>query len=324
MADGRLLLLVHAMERFVVTDVQQHLPYSIVDAQILPDAEEVDPHLDFYDGSILEKDLQSARAMAVQESVRYHAYEYDQFHCLQIPVGPTVTIYDISHAAIAKVLPYCPFSKTLEPPSATDVGSMTSRLLSRKPALDNVEEESGDRNVLPQSQSSSSSASSLSSIEYNLLRRQILQVPPADPDYIYYRQPTMTTDELEYQLWLAVNHFLVVTKKPVSPILLSLLPPKSRDIPGYWPDTFCLDRIATSIGETELDHDYVPISPDYPSHRRQRRFSFSAAYLLERDTESAQALRSTLLSIPSTKIRLRVVLEKFHQWQTEQEWGEFA
>jgi hypothetical protein len=341
MADGRLLLLVHAMERFVVTDIHQHLPYSIVNAQLLPDAEEVDPHIDFYDGTLQEEDLQPARAMAIQESVQYHSYEYDQFHCLQIPVGPAVTIYDISHAAIAKVLPYCPFSKTLEPPSIAEVTeSMTastgtttspSRMsLSRKSERNDM-----NLNGTPQS----SSLSSSTSLEYNLLRKHILQVPPADPEYMYYKQPNMTTDELEYQLWLAVNHFLIVTKKPVSPILLSLLPPQGRyhnnsddDNGGtihnnntYWPDSFCLHKIASSIEEqTDRSHDYVPVSTMYPSHRRQKRLSFSAAYLLEKDSEAAQSLRATLLSIPSTKIRLRVVVEKFHQWQTQQEWGEFA
>jgi hypothetical protein len=134
----------------------------------------------------------------------------------------------------------------------------------------------------------------------------------------------MTTDELEYQLWLAINRFLVTTKKPVSPILLGLLPPSGENSDNYWPDDFCLNGIAASIGDVALDHDYVPVSDAYPAHRRQRRLSFSAAYLLETDPESAQALRATLLSIPSTKIRLRVVLEKFHQWQTQQEWEPFS
>lgn len=286
MADGRLLLLVHAMERFVVTDVHQHLPYSIADAQILPDAEEVDPHLDFYDGTVPEEELRPARAMAVQESVRFHAYEYDQFHCLHVPAGPDVTVSDISHAAIAKVLPYCPFSKTLEPPtpepplavSPTTVVDVQGRASRAK------------QNGIQSNNNNNDEDSS--SLEYMLLRRGILQVPPADPEYIYYKQPNMATDELEYQLWLALNHFLVTTKKPVSPILLGLLPPKgSAHDSRPWPDDFVLDGIAASIGDADIDHDFVPVSPDYPAHRRQRRLSFSAAYLLERRTKPRRRRR---------------------------------
>ena len=77
----------------------------------------------------------------------------------------------------------------------------------------------------------------------------------------------------------------------------------------------------------------------YPNYKRQRRVSYSAAYLLESvlplregsegnagglDKEAIQEFRAQLLSIPSTRQRMRVVLEAFHRWRLYQEWDEFA
>jgi hypothetical protein len=70
-----------------VTDIQQRLPYSIVQAQMLPDAEEMDPHLEF-GTHFREEDLTQVRAMAIEESVRFHAYEYDVEHVLPVPDRP--------------------------------------------------------------------------------------------------------------------------------------------------------------------------------------------------------------------------------------------
>jgi hypothetical protein len=41
MADGKLLLLVQAIERFVVTEIVQEVPYGIAHVQLLPDREEI-------------------------------------------------------------------------------------------------------------------------------------------------------------------------------------------------------------------------------------------------------------------------------------------
>jgi Lon protease-like protein len=343
MSDGRLLLLVHAMERFGVTDVLQKLPYSIVNAQVLPDVEEIDPLLlEELHPDLTEADLQEARAMAVQESVRYHAYEYDPHHSFSDdviistivdtnpsrlagsmnssnfplpPLPPQQQIQvqehqEISKAAIAKVLPFCPFSKTPLEDLSLSVKSNHAGTGSNNDASANADD---------------TLAPNTPSLEYRLLHRGILQVPPTDPDFASH---DMTLEELEHQLWLAMNHFLVTTKLPVSPILLSLLPPETEE--QVWPKDFLLDKIAVNLDSMErFQHDFVVVSPDYPAYRRQRRLSFSAAYLLEDYYETkhghgkqGQSLKALLLSIPSTRQRLRVVLERFLQWQ-QQAWGEF-
>ena len=62
-----------------------------------------------------ENEMGLARGLALQESLRFHDYEYDPEHSLS---GVTNKTYleptDILWSAIARVLPYCPFSKTIQ------------------------------------------------------------------------------------------------------------------------------------------------------------------------------------------------------------------
>jgi len=327
LADGRLLLLVHAMERFVVTRVQQKLPYSIVTAQILPDAEEIDPAVDF-GLTFSENDLAVPRALAVQESVRFHAYEYDRDHVLPVDDRSDLQVSDITGSAIARVLPYCPFSKTLEPPIPTYNQALPETPPTTNTAISNKSE-------------------ALPSLEYRLLSRGVYQTPLIDPEFP--QRINLSSDELEYQLWLAINNFLIQTRTPVSPVLLGLLPVhldiwptsipsiplpisasgssrsnNSTEIDWNIPSKpFALKQIVSDLASLDsVEHDFVQVSPDYPPHRRQRRLSYSAAHLLESNSDIANELRPKLLAIPSTRQRLRMVLEKFDLWQ-ESKWGEF-
>ncbi|KAG7343391.1 ATP-dependent protease La LON substrate-binding domain containing protein [Nitzschia inconspicua] len=348
MSDGRLLILAHAMERFVVTDVVRQLPYSVVHAQILPDTEEIDPLLlDVLNPQLLEADLAEARAMAVQESVQFHAYEYDPHHSFSttvlkqptsrlagdmnssnfvlppLPPQQQLQIHEcLSPADIAKVLPFCPFAKI-------PLDEAKSRSNAAKAAAA-VEEVTDDNRSTSNSAITPSPEQNEPSLEYRLLHRGILKVPPIDPDFSATSSHSMSIEELEHELWLAMNYFLVTTKLPVSPILLSLLPPLKEEQKEKWPQDFLLYKVANDLEKLEsMEHDFVPVPQDYPAYRRQRRLSFSAAYLLEDyyesklgDAKEGQSLKKLLLSIPSTKQRLRVVLEKFLQWQ-QQTWGEF-
>jgi Lon protease-like protein len=362
LSDGRLVLLVHSMERFVTTDIVQTLPYPIVNGQILPDLEEIDPSLDIAD--ISEYELSLARAIAIQESVRYHSYEYDPHHSFDDTTTSSSSSFPyrswsfqeavsesrrmsttdptgggISKAAIAKVLPFCPFSKSNEPPEPT---TTIDDIVSMSPSSDvtGTQQHQSSAQGPKSSQESHHHDLFRPALEYELFHRGILTVPPADPEFYNSGRDysDMSVDELEKHVWIVLNHFLITTKQPVSPVLLSLLPPtmtkqqqqqqqqqqhdgteKSNE---KWPTNFYLDKIAHDLGNLNtVDHDFVPVSANYPSYRRQRRLSFSAAYVLEeyyQDTE----WKTLLLSIPSTKQRLRVVLEKFLQWQ-QQQWGEF-
>jgi Lon protease-like protein len=296
MADGRLLLLVHAMERFVVMDIGQQVPYSIANVQLLPDIEEIDPDVEWM-FNYNEREIKIARAMAIEESIRFHDYEYDPEHKLPCPDTADLDLTDVLGSSIAKVLPYCPYSKVLAPPAPIIRDSAIF--------LDETEDISTD---------------SSPTLESQLLQCQILNEPPAHPESLTPRKD-LTTDELEYELWLAINDFLITSRTPVSPVLLGLVPHRVK-----WPAKFVLKTISKGFvnGFAELEgveHGFVELPTSYPSYRRQRRLSYSAAYLLER-TGFGTGLRQTLLETPSTQGRLRLVLERFDLMHS-QKWGEF-
>jgi hypothetical protein len=76
-----------------------------------------------------------------------------------------------------------------------------------------------------------------------------------------------------------------------------------------WPENFILEKIGDQIAQqTELDHKYVRVSPHYPAARRQRRLSYAVASLLE-DLDTVNEFRQELLEIPSTKMRLAVIVQ---------------
>jgi hypothetical protein len=124
-------------------------------------------------------------------------------------------------------------------------------------------------------------------------------------------------DELELQLWWALNDYLIWSKTPVSPVLLGLLPPNVE-----WPDDFLLSRVAAQLSTTvEYRHKYRPVSPFYPKRMRQRRLSYHAAYVCEqgngrrrRQKERADQTqhqdRAELLALSSTTMRMRAVLRQ--------------
>ena len=393
--DGRILALVQAAEKFVVDEVQQSLPYAIADVKILPDVEELglkettgvenssaDMAEDSSEGGLpssvyscdendederfLVNCLRAeegtsagpARARAIFESIHsYHHYECDPQQRLDgIPNKSDLGIIDVTHDAISKALPYCRFSNITETlPKSYEVRT--------------------EEIVFPPQPSSPS-------LEFQLLRRGITKIPPSDRRFSYNTEPTYssssvdeggnsveasrawTTDELEYELWLVLDYFSAATKKPVSPVLLALMPSEEQ-MPKAWPSGF---RLKDMLEEHRCKNPQAVsscISSNnivYPNQRRQRRFSFSAAHLLESvlpisegssnhqegiysdnfrnggrrcapksdkntgtfEVEEIQELRALLLSIPSTRQRLRVVLETFHRWRLYQECDEFA
>lgn len=397
--DGRILALVQAAEKFVVDEIQQSLPYAIADVKILPDVEELkleETHgagtpstetvgEDSGEGALLssvyscdesDEDEQflvnclraneeiaagPARARAIFESIHsYHHYECDPHQRLDgVPDKSDLGIVDITHDAISKALPYCRFSNLTETlPKSNEVRT--------------------DEKVCPPQSSATQSPSP--SLEFQLLRRGITKIPPSDLRFSYNTEPTYssasgdetvetsrrpwTTDKLEYELWLVLDYFSAATKKPVSPVLLALLP-KEDHMPKAWPSSF---RLKDMLEEYHRKNpmavsSYSSSNNEYPNERRQRRFSFSAAHLLESvlpinegssnqqegiysdnfrnggrhcapessdkntatfGVEEIQEFRALLLSIPSTRQRLRVVLETFHRWRLYQECDEFA
>jgi Lon protease-like protein len=303
MSDGRLLVLVQAVERFVVTAVHQTLPYSIANVQLLPDVEELYMAAPGCRDRILSSRLHettavTARATAIQESwEKWYLYEFEDT-ALPLPSQSEMPMEQVVASSLAQILPYAPFS------SVVDVATLTARDMAQSPVR--------QQQLLPRTVSTSSSLfetfatppidKNASSLEYRLLCAGILQQPPLSPT-METSLEHLTADELEIRLWLALNDFLKSTRKAVSPHLLGLLPHLPNKTRHYWPKDFVLLGIGNAIAQTAGS---IRVSKHYPAHRRQKRLSFSAAALLE---QPDSFLREQLLAIPSTKTRLAFVLQ---------------
>ena len=296
-----------------------------------------------------------ARARAVWDSLNlYHEIECDPEQRLDgIPSKSDLTIADITHDAISKALPYCRFATTA---SFVDKESVISNSTMAVKMTDVLEFEK----QIQSRAFADDGTDPVPSLEFQLLQRGITKIPPSDRRFTYNQEPTYdrkedesgdhplstttkqpswTTDEFEYELWLVLDDFLVATKKQISPILLALLPDENF-MPKPWPSGFRLHKLLEKQRQSGKNLNNHSV---YPHHRRQRRFSYSAAHLLEGilpidenssdgngntyttfETDEIQKLRALLLSVPSTRQRLRVVLETFHRWRLYQECNEFA
>jgi hypothetical protein len=199
LSDGRLILLVQALERFVVVKSLQELPYSIADVQILPD----------FDYLITkETEARTLRTKAVLESFRYHDYEYDVDFSLPLADGKYLSAMDIWGPDIAKVLPFVPYSTTLLEPSKLDAVESNEEV--EQPAVPSNEE----------------------SLESRLVVGGILRPPPSLSGLT---RPNASMDDLEDLLWTALVDFSRATRIVLPTQVLCLLPPTrdTRDWPTH-------------------------------------------------------------------------------------------
>jgi len=231
------------------------------------------------------------------------------------------------------LLPFCPFSKTLEPPLESEVKATLqcnfSKARMKKVPL------GVDEPIVAEEQDEPKP-----SLESQLLQKGVFHAPLFDPEYDA-KYSGLSSGELEYQLWLAMNRYSLATKIPISPIVLGLLPrrPLRIDSDGTtrleedWPEDFQIYNIVRDLEAARADgtavpggaprkHDFARVHPNYPTHRRQKRLSYSALSLLEKSGGIVKQLRCQFLATPSTRQRMRLILEKLDQWQ-EEFWGEF-
>jgi len=325
MEDGRLLLLVQSIERFIVTDIVQELPYAKAHVQLLPDIEEVEDS-DWKD-TRHEHEIAPARALAVAESlVRWHRYEYENT-MLPLPLQSDLPAHQVIGSALAKVLPYAPYSSVIHVETLAHESLETAQWGPTERRRQQQQKHQPHDYVSSESNSSLSynnMTSTESTLEHCLEQQGILRGYNSSlPSLVHHSLRELSLDQLEIRLWLALNDFLKQTRTPVSPILLGLLPhlaaEKEQNEPASaslfaWPADFVLEKIAQAIDEqTVLDHKYVRVSPFYPALRRQKRLSYSAAALLEQallaEGEMVTPFRLQLLEISSVHQRLAYVLQ---------------
>lgn len=304
MEDGRLLLLVEALERFVVTNVKQEFPYSVADVQLLPDTEEIDDEV--WVDDCTEGEIRDARSMALAESFqRYHPYEYDEAFNLPIPQKKDLQTSDITGSMLQLMLPFVPLSKT------ADLSQLAEKPLHLGQSKVKGEETEPIVEISMEDEQTQITDEQ-PCLEQQLLNGGILKHVEC-PD-----ESVKSLSELEYKMWLEINQYLASTKTPVSPVLLGLMPEGIE-----WPSNFHLRKIANGIAndQTGLKHNFVQVSPLLPTHRRLRRLSYSATTLLE-TKPGMEGLKQELLECASTKARLHLILEKLEGYNAK-EWGEF-
>jgi hypothetical protein len=198
MEDGRLCILVHVLERFVVDKVVQSFPYSVADVQILPDLEA------FPQGIVDENFAKIARGAAVTRSFQYHEYEFDKIK-LPLPQDSEYLSSNdgiIQESEIAKVLPFAFYS-------------------SDDSSLDGIEE-----TVLESSSLSSSGFSGGESpLEDRLQKWRILRNPPPLRPGVEPKRTTQDLDTIETLVWLALEDFCRSTDFVLPQEILCLMPP---------------------------------------------------------------------------------------------------
>ena len=311
MGDGKLLLLVHALDRFVVSKPIQELPFSLADVQLLPDCEEMEYVLaqqregeasdEMWYSSLDSSDLTKARRTATSNALRWQQYEFD--NTIKLPVrsdgSDDLTPADVVGSALKTVVPHVPFASSAIP----------SELLSAP---------DGEND----SESSSAQISSDAVPMEKLLVDSGILLGPSEPDSSR-RRSSFTIEQLERELWIFVNEWVQVNNAMSSfpPELLALLPPRET---YDWPEDFILEDFATTMAATsELkgSRPFVRVAEDYPAHRRRRRLSYVISALTDH-TPFGKGMPPILLEIHSTRDRLEAVLDVFEFVNTEK-MGEF-
>jgi len=92
--DGRLTVVVQALERFKVVEVEREQPYSVATVEILPDEELVDYHTQRANDFLQTLDFRqsedvsgAALAACVAECLEYHGYEYRKVNIKEAQEG---------------------------------------------------------------------------------------------------------------------------------------------------------------------------------------------------------------------------------------------
>jgi hypothetical protein len=276
MNDGKLILYVQGIERFVIQHVHQIVPYGIVQVQLLPDIEEFGKGLYDIDSATVDTTttdmipLQYSTSQYTLQNITNHysytedivrpkrttaivteswktwfPYEYSSSIGLPIP-SSSLSMSDIVGCALAKVVPFAPFDIAQYPIRLSSESKPESE---RTTTFSTVEQITSDNNKNTINKIKYRNQSTQLPIEIQLLQAgiyiesEILQMIPMTI------QKITSIDELERRLWIALNQYYIKSKSSISPYILSLLPPLSI-LAESWPKGFLLEGIANVMERT--------------------------------------------------------------------------
>ncbi|KAL3760035.1 hypothetical protein ACHAWU_006583 [Discostella pseudostelligera] len=284
MEDGRLMIFVQALERFVVEEVVDTVPYAVANVQILLDKEEL-PWEKVVVGKNSVKDYDEnfckhQRGKTVDACFYYHTYEFDR---PRLPVSDKnekgdekyLTKEDVPWVEISHLLPFAHYSTSDE--SCLDVAN--EKLARTHDASNDTE---------------GGFAGGELSLEQQLWNGGILWEPPRLSSAVNRRSrkdaTDLSCDTLETLLWLALDDFCSATGF-VLPLEVRCLLPPEMDYLNIKSETY--------------------LSSNYPKLRRQRRLSYMAPELIENIELPMKGMRQVWLNTPSTAQRLLSVLERY-------------
>ena len=343
MKDGKILLLVHALERFVVSHVHREFPYSITDVQLVPDVEETsyhwsqlkskksnlstDLHFNNNDAAQIyeakEDQISPFRAQSITESFQfYHKYEFDDMAQLPVKNGD-ISVSDVFGPYLKKVIPFAPYSPNsfCQPLS---LNLQMDRFIdenNKSPTSTDNNEKSKSASVETQNKPESKS------LEHKLVEGGILRIPPSHPEV--HRSVNLSVDELEEQLWIQIDFFIRMKNGPNGNIYKYSSSKLTQYGSASKKKATISDKFESPINPLLLtllpqdkkwpnhfilediatflsnnDKSFVRISKSYPNYKRQKRLSFAASALVEHSPQGGgSVLRQILLEIPSTHAR---------------------
>ena len=298
--DGRLMLHLYAVERFVVMQPKRLLPYPIADVMVLPDDEEI---------ALNSNEI----GLAVQNSLlNWNQYEFD--NTIRFPIerhgdeeGDDDTIMPLVEVlmscgedVMAKMIPFAPYKKysCLDEEGSgqiVDSNSKTSESTQSSSIYDvpGISSELNRYNVIREVES------------FNLERTEKALNSVAMPE----------TSEIEFDLWVLIDEYVKLREVTnVFPKQLLCLLPRGIE----WPEDFSLYKLASDESDS---FGFVADRKDYPDQRRQKRLSYSCTALLGGPVSDHPLLNRTmrrrLLEIPSTKGRLWAAWELFEAYNSQ-------
>jgi len=296
--DGRLMLHLHAVERFVVLEPKRLLPYPLANVMISPDEEElIETHNDI--GTCVRKSL-----------IHYNNFEFDE--TIRFPIerdeGDDYAIMSLAEIFIAS--------------GEDGLGSLLPFAHYKHSCLD----EDSDHNINSKTkykaaQNSGGAVPDMSELVQCNVIREVKSYSNAVLKRTINSINAPQTNIIEKELWVLIDEY--VKLREVTNVfpkhLLSLLP---RGI--EWPEYFALDKLASvysGVADDVNSFAFVADKSDYPNQRRQKRLSYSCTALLGGPVNDHPLLNRTmrrrLLEIPSTEGRLWAARELFEAYNSQ-------
>ena len=290
--DGRLVILVQAVERFVVEEIVKTKPYAVANVQILLDKEELPWEKGYKKTSSNEgaKKLSNVamddegkckfiRGKAVAASFGYHEYEFDKQKLPGWDGDGNKEMYltklDVPWIQISQLLPFATYSSNDQ--CLVAANSMTAHIMD-------------DAILTVSNKINLKSANGDLPVEQELWNGGILWEPPRVLSTVdHVRRDDLDCDALETLLWLALEEFCRGTGFVLPNEVRCLMPPE-------------MDYLDFTTSKCIL-------SMYYPKRRRQRRLSYLAPAIIENVVLPMKGRRQIWLNAPSIAARLLDTLE---------------